>query len=187
VFIIAASAVDTICSDRSIFRYINTMTYDKEIQKLKKKIASLETKAAREVERKKKATIRKVSAFLKKLGYPSLAALTADVGTPKVVSVTKVKKRATITDAIRKSVISALKAGTKAAVVAKSHGISIPSVNNIKKAAGLTKNKKTKKPALKAVAKRGSKSKKKIKKVSSKIAEPAVATASVSSPSPNQP
>jgi hypothetical protein len=157
------------------------MTYDKEILKLKRKIALLETRAAKAVERRKLTALRKVTAFLKKLGYPSLAALTADLGSPKVTLVPKGKKRATITDSIRKGVIADLKAGKKAAAVSKKHGISLPSVNNIKKAAGLTKSKKA---APKPIVKKASKPKKKTKKASPKAEVITPATNSAPSLSP---
>lgn len=49
------------------------------------------------------------------------------------------KKRAILTDAIRAKTIQLLKSGTGGAEVAKAVGISLPSVQNIKKAAGLVK------------------------------------------------
>ena len=52
----------------------------------------------------------------------------------------KKRTRATITDELRDKVIADAKAGKMTGVeIAKAHGISVPSVANIKKAAGLTK------------------------------------------------
>lgn len=48
-------------------------------------------------------------------------------------------KRAVITDELKAKVIEAVKSGKKGAAIAKEFGISIPSLQNIKKAAGLTK------------------------------------------------
>jgi hypothetical protein len=162
------------------------MTYDKEILKLKRRIVSLETKAAKAIERRKSVVLRKVTALLKKLGYPSLAALTSDVGSTKVVSAVKVRKRANITDVIRKGVVSDLKTGKSAAAVAKKHGISRPSVNNIKKAAGLTKSRKAKKAVAKVVAKKPAKTTRKTKKGPPKPAEVAQPSTSTASPAPSK-
>ena len=54
------------------------------------------------------------------------------------------RKRAKITPAIKAKVKSAVKAGTSGALIAKSLGISLPSVHNIKKELGLVKARKTK-------------------------------------------
>ncbi|MEM9158874.1 MAG: hypothetical protein AAGB46_07460 [Verrucomicrobiota bacterium] len=47
--------------------------------------------------------------------------------------------RTKITDELRKKIVAAVKAGGKGTAIAKEFGISIPSLHNIKKAAGLTK------------------------------------------------
>jgi hypothetical protein len=54
----------------------------------------------------------------------------------------KRSKRARITDDTRQQIVAALKGGAKGTQVAKDFGISLPSLQNIKKAAGLTKNRK---------------------------------------------
>lgn len=54
----------------------------------------------------------------------------------------KRSKRARITDDTRQKIVAALKGGAKGTQVAKDYGISLPSLQNIKKAAGLTKNRK---------------------------------------------
>jgi len=150
------------------------MLYDKEILKLKRKISSLEAKAAKAKERRKSIALRKVTVLLKKLGYSNLAALTADVGGSKVDPVATVRKRAIITASIRKDVVADLRTGKSAAVIAKKHGISLPSVNNIKKAAGLTKSRKAKKVVAKRVPKKVAKPATKSKKKTTKAGEPAL-------------
>lgn len=52
--------------------------------------------------------------------------------------------RAVVTPRLRKDAIALIKAGTTAALVAKRVGVSIATVHNIKKAAGLTKPRKVK-------------------------------------------
>jgi hypothetical protein len=54
------------------------------------------------------------------------------------------RKRAKITPAIKAKVKSAVNAGTSGAMIAKSLGISLPSVHNIKKELGLVKARATK-------------------------------------------
>lgn len=55
------------------------------------------------------------------------------------------RRRAAISDETRNAVIEAIKAGEKTgAAIAKEFGISVPSVNNIKAAAKLTKPRKSK-------------------------------------------
>lgn len=54
-------------------------------------------------------------------------------------NVSKRAKRARITEELKANVIAAVKDGGKGAAIAKQFGISIPSLQNIKKAAGLTK------------------------------------------------
>ena len=54
----------------------------------------------------------------------------------------KTRKRAVITDSVRAKVKALLKAGKSGSQIAKAVGISLPSVQNIKKAFGLVKSKK---------------------------------------------
>jgi hypothetical protein len=128
------------------------MTYEKTIAKLKRQIASLEAKASRAVARKAKSDREKVVSLAKKLGYKTAHVLYAAlfkggekldelIGTTDTTT-TRTRKRWKITGAKRKAVIAALKSGKVAAKVAKKVGISLPSVNNIKRAEGLTKSKK---------------------------------------------
>lgn len=67
----------------------------------------------------------------------------------------KRRKRAKITDAVRAKVKALVKAGKTGSAVAKALGISLPSVQNIKKALGLVKGRKKAAPtARRAKAKR---------------------------------
>lgn len=60
-------------------------------------------------------------------------------GAPKGAGKTKRRRRAVITDATRASVKKLVEAGKTGSQIAKSLGISLPSVQNIKKAVGLVK------------------------------------------------
>jgi hypothetical protein len=74
----------------------------------------------------------------RKPGRPAAAAAAAPAGGKKR------KKRVEITKEMRDGVIAAAKAGETGGAIAKKFGISLPSVQNIKKAAGLTKKRKGK-------------------------------------------
>ena len=131
----------------------------KAIEATKAKLASLEKKAAAE-QRKRIVNLHKDAGF--ETREDLIAALQALGGAPKKKRGRKAKKtarkaakkavakkgamkrakRTVITDALRKNIISALKAGDKGTAVAKKFGISVPSLHNIKKAAGLTKARK---------------------------------------------
>lgn len=56
----------------------------------------------------------------------------------------KRKKRAVITSELRDNIIAAVKAGGTGSAVAKKFGVSLPTVQNIKRDAGLTKKRKGK-------------------------------------------
>lgn len=130
----------------------------KQIAETKAKLESLEKKAAAE-------TTQKLSNLHKDLGYGSRAELIAalqSLGGAKAKRARKAKsgtakkavkaakgpkakkraKRARITDELKQQVIAAVNAGEKGTVVAKKFGISVPSLQNIKKEAGLTKPRK---------------------------------------------
>lgn len=62
----------------------------------------------------------------------------------KAVAAPKTRKRAVITDAIRTKVKKLIKAGTSGSKIAKVVKISLPSVQNIKKALGLVRTRGTK-------------------------------------------
>ncbi|MDQ8180085.1 hypothetical protein [Pelagicoccus sp. SDUM812005] len=85
-------------------------------------LSSLESGGAKSGRKPKAA--KKVAA--KKAGRPAAKA-------------TKRAKRAKITEELKAKVIEAVKAGGKGSAIAKEFGISVPSLQNIKKAAGLTK------------------------------------------------
>lgn len=120
----------------------------KEIEKLKRQIASLEAKAVKSAAKKQKSDKRKVTALARKLGYKSAENLFASLfGNSAMAAASapagKKRKRARLTDDDRKAIIADLKSRTfSAAQVAKKHGVSVPTVNLIKKAAGLTKSRK---------------------------------------------
>ena len=85
-------------------------------------------------------------------------------GRPKrraaAVAKSRARKRAVITDAVRARVKKLVKSGKPGSAIAKAVGISLPSVQNIKKALGLVKSrgakpgKARKKPAKKPVPKK---------------------------------
>ena len=122
----------------------------KELTQLKAAVAKLEAQVAAELP-------AALAALPEKFDYPSLKsfikALKQAAGrkpkTRKKAKVAKVKaakapkaakrKRAKITDEIRAQVKTALESGQKAGAVAKAAGISLPSVQNIKKQLGLVK------------------------------------------------
>lgn len=117
----------------------------KEIESTKSKLAELEKKAATELK-------KKLVNLHKDLGYDTRACLIAALGelegTPKRGRKAKVAseatgkkrgKRARITPEMKAEIVAALEGGAKGAAVAKQFGISVPAVQLIKKAAGLTK------------------------------------------------
>jgi len=117
----------------------------KELNDTKAKVARLEQALAKEL-----------ASLPSAYGFDSLKAFVAAikaaggkgrVGRPKKSIVPKTRKRAKITDAIRAKVGKLVKAGKTGSQIAKALGISLPSVQNIKKALGLVR--KIKKPARK--------------------------------------
>lgn len=138
----------------------------KEIKATKAKLAALEKKAEAETN-KRIANLHKDAGFdsredliaaLQALGGPKrrgrapgkakkTAAPKAKKAAKKAAKSAKpgAKKRAqrtAITPALRKSIVEALKAGGKGAAVAEKFNVSVPTIHNIKKAAGLTKARK---------------------------------------------
>ncbi len=71
-------------------------------------------------------------------------------GRPKKAAGPKARTRAKITDAIRARVQKFVKAGKSGSQIAKAVGISLPSVQNIKKASGLVKARKPAQPPVAA-------------------------------------
>jgi len=55
---------------------------------------------------------------------------------------TKRGKRVKVTDELRGKILEALKGGVKGTQAAKDFGVSVPTIHNIKKSAGLTKSRK---------------------------------------------
>lgn len=121
----------------------------KQIAATKAKLEALEKKAAAEAS-KKLTNLHKTVGFstrsdliaaLQSLEAPKKGRKTKATAAKKAgrPSAKKRAKRTKITEELRSSVVSAVKAGKKGAEIAAEFGISIPSLQNIKKAAGLTK------------------------------------------------
>ena len=115
----------------------------KELQAAKAKVVALEQSLAKELNQK----LAKLPA---EYGFDSLSAffkaVTAAAGGrrgPKAVKATgkpgKRGKRARLTPELKDKVKSAVNAGKTGAAIAKEFGISVPSVQNIKKEFGLVK------------------------------------------------
>jgi hypothetical protein len=112
----------------------------KELEATKVKVAALEKKIATQLQRELAALPGKygfgsVAAFLKALK----AAAGGKSPKPAPLKSGKRRRRAVITDATRAEVKKMAEAGKTGAVIAKALGISLPSVQNIKKALGLVK------------------------------------------------
>lgn len=126
----------------------------KQIEEAKAKLANLEKKAAAE-------QAKKLTNAHKDLGFSSRADLIAALQSleggavkkgkrgrkPKAAPAAKTgskkrAKRTRITEELKAEVIAAVKAGGKGTDIAKQFGISVPSLQNIKKEAGLTKTRK---------------------------------------------
>jgi hypothetical protein len=138
----------------------------KQLDAVRAKLAHLEKTVEIELR-------QELSVLHKKYGFPDLEpffkAVRAAVGggiegarrkpgrPKKTAAAPKTRKRAKITAAIRARVKKLVKAGKSGSQVAKAVGISLPSVRNIKKAAGLVKSRKPepkKAPGKRKVAKR---------------------------------
>jgi hypothetical protein len=115
----------------------------KELEATKAKIVTLEKSIARRLK-------RELATLHDKYGFPSLGefvkALKAAAGSKgrksksaKAGGKAKRRKRAVITEETRASVKKLVDAGKTGSQIAKSLGISLPSVQNIKKALGLVK------------------------------------------------
>jgi hypothetical protein len=117
------------------------MNTDKEIKKLERKLELLRAKALRSDSKRKKTALGKVIAVVKKYGFASIHELLEIADTAAIATASK-RKRAKIDDGTRKSVTAMLKSGETVAETARKHKISVPSVNLIKKAGGLTKSRK---------------------------------------------
>jgi hypothetical protein len=115
----------------------------KELEATKAKIVSLEKSIAQRLK-------RELASLHKNYGFPSLGefvkALKGASGSKgrkakpaKSAGKAKRRKRAVITEETRASVKKLVEAGKTGSQIAKSLGISLPSVQNIKKAQGLVK------------------------------------------------
>ena len=156
------------------------MKLEKKIQIAQKKLTALQAMLARSLARKNASDKNIVTNLAKKLGYKNAEAMFAELfGAKSKVAgkgassvAPKVRKNAKVTDAIRQAIISDVKGekGT-AAVIAKRHGVSVPTVNNIKKAANLTNlGAKAKAKALaEAKAPRKGKAKGKVKRATKEV------------------
>lgn len=128
------------------------MSYAQTIQKLEARIAKVKAKMVKQ-EEKHYVTIAKkyghatVDEFIKALApYASpvmkgrINGGSAKAGAAAAAKPGKKQKRARIDETKRSAIVADLKAGElTAAVIATKHGVSMPSVNMIKKAAGLVK------------------------------------------------
>jgi hypothetical protein len=114
----------------------------KELEATKAKIVALEKSIAKRLH-------KELASLHKTYGYGSLKefvkALKASTGSTagtrgsKAVSKVKRRKRAIINDETRADVKKLVESGKTGSQIAKSLGISLPSVQNIKKALGLVK------------------------------------------------
>ncbi len=121
----------------------------KQLEAAKAHLARLETSIARQLQ-------KELAGLPASYGYDSLQAFFRAVTTAssgkrkgrgpaagrKAAGGGKRRKRAVITDAVRASVKKLAEAGKTGAEIAKETGISLPSVQNIKKALGLVKARK---------------------------------------------
>ena len=126
----------------------------KEIASTRSKLEALEKKAAAEREKRLAnlhtdvgfETREELIAALRSVGGGAKKRRGRKPGPAKKAAAKapakKRSKRARITPQLREKVIAALKSGQKGTAVAKQHGISLPSLQNIKKAAGMTKPRK---------------------------------------------
>jgi hypothetical protein len=118
----------------------------KELEATKARVAQLEQSIAAQLN-------KELSALPGKFGFDNVDAFVKAVkaatggkrkgrGPGKAAGAKKRRKRAVITDATRAEVKKLVEAGKTGAAIAKAVGISLPSVQNIKKALGLVGKKK---------------------------------------------
>lgn len=140
-----------------------------------------------------KALARELASLPSAYGFNSLnsfvAAVAAAAGKSKVGRPSKAKaktvkrrKRATITDAVRIKVKNLVKAGKTGSHIAKALGISLPSVQNIKKALGLVNARK--KTSSRPKAKKTSVKRKAVRKAKKKSTTPKKTVASAPKAAP---
>lgn len=121
----------------------------KQLAAAREKLAQLERAVKIELRKELSALYESygfadVKSFIKALrsaaGGPRKA---RKVGRPKKTAAPKIRKRAVITDAIRAKVKKLVKAGKSGSAIAKAAKISLPSVQNVKKALGITRPRKS--------------------------------------------
>lgn len=110
------------------------------IQELQKITGSKRGKKAAKKPAAKKAS-KKVAKKATKKAAKKAPKKAAKKAAPKAAKKTGRRKRTTITPELRNDIIAAVKGGATGSAVAKQFGVSVPTVQNIKKAAGLTKTK----------------------------------------------
>lgn len=111
----------------------------KEIADYEAKIASLQKKVDSD-RRKELASLHKKVGFATRADLiESLIALDSNKKTPASVGENGRAKRTKITESLRNDIIAAVKSGEKGVDVAARFGVSVPTLHNIKKAAGLVK------------------------------------------------
>jgi len=113
-------------------------TTKQQITETRNKLAKLEKQAFLEKQNLLKG-------LPKKLGYNSVPELVAALqrvqGKARANSVpSTTRKRTKITDQLRKKIVKACKQGKKGREMVEMFGVSIPTIHNIKKAAGLTRS-----------------------------------------------
>ena len=119
----------------------------KELEATRAKLAALEQAVQAELK-------TELAALPAKYGFESVAAFVAGVRRasgrrrgrpPKAApaSIGKRRRRATVTDAMRAEVKKLVEAGKTGAEIATAVGVSLPTVQNIKKALGLVRKKKS--------------------------------------------
>ena len=145
----------------------------KRIESVRAKLAHLEKTVEAELK-------QELSTLHEQYGFPDVKAFFKAVraaagggirkaGSPKKTAASpKTRKRAKITAAIRARVKKLVQAGKSGSKIAKAVGISLPSVQNIKKAFGLVKSRKPE--PKKAPAKRKAAKKRPVRKAATPIA-----------------
>lgn len=116
----------------------------KELEATKAKLINLEKSIAKRLNRELvllpiKYGFASLGEFVKALKAAPAGSKGRKGKAPKAAGKTKRRKRSIITDATRASVKKLVEAGKSGSQIAKALGISLPSVQNIKKALGLVK------------------------------------------------
>lgn len=121
----------------------------KEIEEARAKLATLEAAAADDLKKELLTLPARYGFADGKAFIAAFKAANGDTGKPRgrkakaaAPAASKTRKRATITDETRAEVKKLTEAGKTGLEIAKAVGISLPSVQNVKKALGLVKKKK---------------------------------------------